>query len=222
MLYTEEVVIPETVTYIGSNAFGYCQALVNVYIPQEITYIHSAAFRNSTKVNVNVADGSYGHKYAVNGGINHTVRPYVDTVIASGACGANATWTYYASGKLVVSGSGAMNNYERDTQPWSAYNNKIKHVVIGKDITAVGDYAFAYAHHVESVTFEEGSKLERIGVLSFFYMLYTEEVVIPETVTYIGSMAFGYCAKLVTVVISANDNLYVHPKTFYNTPYVYN
>ena len=222
MLYTEEVVIPETVTYVGSNAFGYCSALVNVYIPQEITYIHTAAFRNSTKVNINVAEGSYSHKFAVNNGINHTVRPYADSVIASGTCGDEATWTYYASGKFVVSGSGAMDNYAMGTQPWSAYNNKIKHIVIGKDITSVGDYAFAYAHHVESVTFEEGSKLERIGVLSFFYMLYTEEVVIPETVTYIGSMAFGYCAKLENVVISSNDNLYVHPKTFYNTPYVYN
>ena len=222
MLYTEEVVIPETVTFIGSNAFGYCSALVNVYIPQGITYIHSAAFRNSAKVNLNVADGSYAHKFAVNGEIKHTVRPYVDTVIATGTCGANATWTYYASGKLEISGSGAMDNYAVGTQPWSEYNNKIKHIVIGKDITTVGDYAFAYAHHVESVTFEEGSKLERIGVLSFFYMLYTEEVVIPETVIYIGSMAFGYCAKLETVEISTNDSIYVHPKAFYNTPYVYN
>ena len=222
MLYTEEVVIPETVTYIGSNAFGYCKALANVYIPQEVTYIHTAAFRNSTNVKINVAEGSYAHKFANNNGINCTVRPYVDSVIASGTCGDNATWTYYASGKFEVSGSGAMYNYAVGTQPWSAYNNKIKHIVIGKDITVIGDYAFAYAHHVESVTFEEGSKLEKIGVLSFFYMLYTEEVVIPETVTYIGSMAFGYCAKLETVVIIANDVLYVHPKTFYNTPYVYN
>ena len=38
--YSGSVVIPETVTYIGSNAFGYCSALVNVYIPQEVTYIH--------------------------------------------------------------------------------------------------------------------------------------------------------------------------------------
>ena len=222
MLYVEEIVIPETVTYVGSNAFGYCKDLVNVYIPQGITFIHTAAFRNSTNVNINVAEGSYGHKFAVNNGINCTVRPYADSVIASGSCGANATWTYYASGKLVVSGSGAMDNYAMGTQPWSAYNNQIKHVVIGKDITSVGDYAFAYAHHVESVTFEEGSKLERIGVLSFFYMLYVEEIVIPETVTYIGSMAFGYCAKLETVVFGSNDDLYVHAKAFYNSPYVYN
>lgn len=127
----------------------------------------------------------------------------------TGTCGANAVWTYYASGKLVISGSGAMDNYAMGTQPWSEYNNKIKHIVIGKDITTVGDYAFAYAHHVESVTFEEGSKLERIGVLSFFYMLYTEEVVIPETVTYIGSNAFGYCSALVNVYIP-QEVTYIH------------
>ena len=103
--------------------------------------------------------------------------------------------------------------------PWKAYLKQIKHIVIGKDITSIGNYAFAYAYNVESVTFEEGSQLTRIGVLSFFYMMGVTEVDIPDTVNYIGSNAFGYCTKLTTVDMPTADDLYVHHAAFRNTPY---
>jgi len=113
-----------------------------------------------------------------------------------------------------------MNDYASATaMPWYAYLKQIKHIVIGKDITAVGNYAFAYAYNVESVTFEEGSKLTKIGVLSFFYMMYVIEVDIPDTVNHIDSNAFGYCTKLTAVDMPAADGLYVHHAAFRNTPY---
>ncbi|MBQ3182927.1 MAG: leucine-rich repeat protein, partial [Clostridia bacterium] len=156
---------------------------------------------------------------AVSNEIPYTVRPYIDAVIASGTCGANATWTLYKSGKMVIGGSGAMDNYSsQGKQPWAEYREQIKDVVIGKDITHVGQYAFAYAHWVNTVTFEEGSKLESIGALAFYYMLYyVKQVDIPVSVKSIGNLAFGYCEKLNTVTMG--ENVSVHAKAFYKTPY---
>ncbi len=217
MVYTTEVEIPETVTFIGNLAFAYCSRLANVVIPQNVTLIYPKSFYKSSKVVLNVAEGTYAEDYAKANGMAYETRALVDMVIAEGTCGANATWTFYASGKMVIGGSGAMDNYTgKDATPWAAYLTKIKSVVIGKDITVIGNYAFAYATKMEALTFEEGSKLEKIGAAAFIYMVYTTEVEIPDTVTFIGNLAFAYCARLEKVVVSQSATL-IYPKTFYKS-----
>ena len=212
--YVTEVTIPETVTKIGNNAFSYCKALTNITIPQDVTLIYPTSFNKCTKVVLDVADGTYGEQYAKNNGLSYTVRDYVDAVVASGVCGNNATWTLYKSGKLVIDGFGAMDNYTgKETTPWAAYLTKISAVVIGKDITHVGNFAFAYATNAKTLIFEEGSKLETIGAASFLYLHYVTEVTIPETVTKIGNNAFSYCKELISVVVRESVTL-IYPASF--------
>ena len=217
-LYTfaTEVVIPDTVTFIGNLSFAYCSKLVNVYIPQNVTLIYPESFKKSSNVLLNVATGTYAENYAKTNGIAYETREFVDMVVANGTCGENALWTLYASGKMVISGSGAMDNYTgKDATPWAAYLKQIKSVEIGKDITVIGNYAFAYATNVKAITFEEGSKLEKIGAAAFLYT-YATEVTIPETVTYIGNSAFAYCSKLVSINIPAGVKTMFN-KTFYKS-----
>ena len=176
--------------------------------------IYPSSFNKCDNLSLNVTEGTYGEKYAIDTGIAYITREYVDSVTASGSCGAQATWTLYQSGKMVIGGFGAMDNYtSKDTTPWAEYCMKITEVVIGKDITRVGNFAFAYAHNIKSVTFEEGSKLETIGAASFLYMLYTTEVIIPESVKTIGNNAFSYCKALTSVVIPQEVTL-IYPLSF--------
>lgn len=108
-----------------------------------------------------------------------------------------------------------MDNYaSKDATPWAEYLLKIKSIEIGKDITKVGNFAFAYAHNVKSVTFEEGSKLEYVGAAAFMYMLHTTEVVLPDSVTTIGNNAFSYCSALKSVVVPQNVKL-IYVRSFY-------
>ena len=81
-----------------------------------------------------------------------------------------------------------------------------KKVVIGKDITAVGNYAFAYTQNLASIVFEDGSVLESIGVLSFMNAAKLKEVTLPETVKAINAYAFGYCGELVNVYVPENTS----------------
>ena len=218
MLYVKEVKLPETVTSIGNLAFGYNQNLVNVYIPQKMDSMASKAFGNSAKVVLDVAEGTYGETYAKKNEIAYITREFIESIVAEGICGENATWTLYESGKLVINGSGAMDDYaSQSKQPWAEYRNQIKTIVIGKDITHVGQYAFGYSFNVKSVVFEEGSRLQSIGAVAFYYMLYVKEVELPETVTSIGNLAFAYNQNLVSVNYS--ELAEVHANAFKNTPY---
>ena len=214
--YSTEVVIPETVTLIGNLSFAYCSRLTSVVVPQNVTLIYPQSFKKSDSVVLNVAEGTYAENYAKTNNMAYETREFVDMIVATGVCGESATWTLYASGKLVIAGSGAIDNYTgKDATPWADYLKQIKSIEIGKDITVIGNYAFAYATNAKSIIFEEGSKLEKIGAAAFLYTNATD-VVIPETVTSIGNSAFAYCSKLVSVEISSNVKT-IYDKTFYKS-----
>lgn len=218
-LNLKSVTLPDSVTYIGTLAFGYSSRLTYVYIPQEIKTIVNGAFTNSKNVVLDVTEGTLGETFAQNNNISYTTRKYVYEVIASGTCGENATWELLNNGQLTISGSGAIANFaSANAQPWAAYASKIKSVVIGKDITAIGNYAFAYCYYIESVTFEEYSALETVGVAAFHYAMRLKTVTLPSTVTYVGNLAFGYSSQLTTVVIPAGAT--VHANAFYKSPNV--
>ncbi|MBQ8783604.1 MAG: leucine-rich repeat protein [Clostridia bacterium] len=209
-----EVILPETVNYLNAYAFGTCPALVNVYIPQGMSFMHVKAFIESTNVVLNVAEGTYGEKYAVDNGINHTVRDFVYIPVVSGTCGENATWAFYENGELIISGSGEIPNYStQKEQPWASIRHLVKKIVIGKDITVIGNYAFAYCENTEEIVFEEGSKLEKIGVLAFRTARKVTEIVLPETVTYLNAYAFGTCPALINIYIPQGME-FMHTKAF--------
>ena len=101
-------------------------------------------------------------------------------------------------------------------QPWDQLRHKVTKIVIGKDITSVGNYVFCYAQNVTSVEFEEGSKLTNIGILAFFNLPKLKEVTLPETVTSINSYAFGDCFELANVYVPQGVN-FIYRTAFTNS-----
>ena len=54
---------------IGSRAFAGCAALQRIIVPASVTQIAPDAFEGCPDVILEVADGSYAHKYAAEYGI---------------------------------------------------------------------------------------------------------------------------------------------------------
>ena len=226
------ITIPDSVTRIDGYAFYYCSKLSsveisensklasmgeyvfkgdtnlkNLYIPDGTAKIGWNIFQDATEgVTLSVAANSYAQSYAEKYGMAYVARVPKPTVVASGTCGENAAWVLTSDGVLNISGSGAMSDNETNHSPWESYKHQIKQVIIGKDITYVGKFNFYWCSKLESVTFEDGSKLERIGWGAFGYSN-LPSVTIPDSVTRIDGYAFYYCSKLSSVEISENSKL---------------
>ena len=117
-----------------------------------------------------------------------TVSAAEDTAadIASGDIGENNAvhWVIDNDGTLTISGKGAIPACNPGYAPWNQYKDSIFHVVIEKGITSIGTVA-------GSMTVSN----------SFYNCTNIKDVVISNSVTYIGQTAFAGCTSLEKVVI---------------------
>ena len=120
------------------------------------------------------------------------------TIVKTGTCGENLTWTFDNEGVLTISGSGDMTDYAQfDKRPWDSLT--IKKVIIQYGVTSIGDYAFRRFSQITSVTMS--SSLRRIGVCAFSGCINIQRISIPYGVTSIGGNAFELCRNLTNVTI---------------------
>ena len=88
----------------------------------------------------------------------------------------NLTWSISEDGTLTISGKGAIKDFsEEETSPWYEFRNDITKVIIGNDVSHIGNNAFYWHNNLTSV-------------------------VIGSSVTTIGDCAFQFCSRLTEIV----------------------
>lgn len=134
---------------------------------------------------------------------NYTYTKPDAALSASGNLGGAVTWEFYGDGSLFVEGSGSMPDWTKIKDlAWRDKINDIKSVHIGKGITAVGDFAFAYCHNLTFVYISE--TVTSIGNSAFIRCEKLTSVQLPDSVTEIEAFAFAHCLSLESVNIPEN------------------
>ncbi len=212
------VTLPAGLTRIGADAFADCASL------NEVIFLGTRAAWYDM-----LADNANNKLYEV-----QVCFPEDPVIAANGTCGENVTWVLTDDGTLIISGTGPMDSYaDYQDCPWYTYscNQQISAVVvkdgvtaigsrafymiwitsvsIGRDVTVIGDEAFAYTDQLTSVALPSG--LTRIGAHAFDGSALTS-ITIPDSVTFIGEQAFSYCYGLVDAdgFVIIRDVLYLY------------
>ena len=112
----------------------------------------------------------------------------------------NLTWTLDADGTLTISGTGAMKNYDYDSNQSPVYNNSdVKKIVIEDGVTSIGDYAFRGCSSLTSITLPDS--VTSIGDCAFVFCVGLSSITLPDSVTSIGDSAFKNCSSLTSITI---------------------
>ena len=82
-------------------------------------------------------------------------------------------------------------------------NQTITSITIPATVASIGREAFRACANLETVTFEEGSRLASIAETAFGDCAKLTTLAIPSTVTSIGAYAFDHCAQLKSVTLPA-------------------
>ena len=141
----------------------------------------------------------------------------------------NLTWTLYADGKLTISGTGAMKDYNAAENLSPAYmNSDVKKVVIEDGVTSIGELAFFKCSNLTNITIPDSvtcieyaafhgcsslssitipNSVTSIGVYAFVICISLTSITIPDGVTSIGYGAFSECSSLKTISLSCKSSL---------------
>ncbi len=128
-------------------------------------------------------------------------KPEAAALTASGQCGEQVTWEYYAKENvLFISGQGNMWDYEMNQAPWAAYLVKsrsgarqISTIVVEEGVTSIGSHAFYVIRNacVLQVFLPDG--LLRIGESAFQNQDEMRWCPLPDTIEVIEERAFSNC-----------------------------
>ncbi|MBR1931848.1 MAG: leucine-rich repeat protein [Lachnospiraceae bacterium] len=130
------------------------------------------------------------------------------SIVDSGSCGANVTWTLDSDGVLTISGTGPMTDYATSYDwfgqkypdaPWKAYMSEIKKVLIKSGVTDIGDGAFLGCENISNV--EIANSVGSIGWEAFEDCTSLSDIMIPDRVVVIGYGAFRRCSSMTSIKI---------------------
>ncbi|MBR5678039.1 MAG: leucine-rich repeat domain-containing protein [Paludibacteraceae bacterium] len=176
-----EITLPESVTLIRGGAFAECISLEKIYIsadPSKLNWEETGEFDSCKKC---IVPNEYYDDYVAK--FSYLDLTFEKFTRGGSNCGDNLTWILERNGTLTVSGTGAMYDYTQGTQPWAAYNLEIKSIVIENGVTSIGDYAFYDCCELRSVTLSD--TITRIGSNAF-----------GEIITGTGVHLYGYNLSL--------------------------
>ncbi len=165
-----ELVISDSVTSIGDEAFRSCTSLTSVTIPDSVTSIGYEAFYNCSLTSVTI-----GNSVTSIGG-----RAF-----------------YGCTGELIINSKIVEKNYSSDNCPmyngW-LYGSSFKKLTIGDNITKIGNCAFRDCTSLTSVTIPDS--VTSIGNGAFYGCKLLTSVTIPDSVVSIERGAFYDCESL--------------------------
>ena len=117
------------------------------------------------------------------------------TVVASGSCGYDVTWTLDDEGTMTISGTDFFNH----APTWHRYKSRIKTVIIQDGLTDLPMHAFSEHSALTSVTIPDSVSLINEGAFQNCSSL--TSITIPNRVTKIKGWTFAGCSSLTSITI---------------------
>ena len=182
---------------------------------------------------IQVDSPATGHTDTDDDGICDVCGESIVTIVDSGTCGSNLTYTLDSNGVLTISGTGDMQNssfgWDKDLIKSVVINDgvtnigssafsgctRLTSVAIPNSVTSIGEKAFSGCSGLTSLTIPDS--VTSIGRYAFLQCTDLTSITIPNSVTSIGSSAFGYCESLTSITIPDSVTS-IENNVFYGCP----
>ena len=192
----ESIVIPDSVTKIGDDAFADCSGLQSITIPDSVTEIGDYAFNKCFALQSVTIPGSvtkiWNGAFCYCVSLKSVVIPDSVTEIGFGAF-------QHCSGLQSITIPDSVTKIKDDTFRACTH---LRSIVIPDSVTEIGEDAFKECSGLQSVTIPDS--VTKISGYAFSDCSGLQSVTIPDSVTEIGLGAFWKCSGLQSVTIPDN------------------
>ncbi|MDE7379638.1 MAG: leucine-rich repeat domain-containing protein, partial [Clostridia bacterium] len=183
----KEVVFGNNLQTIDSNAFYNCNAIEICEIPASVTKIYGTSFTGAAVSAITVAEGN-------------------TTYVKDGNCIIDITTNTLVAG----TDNSVIPDYVKAIGSNAFRERNIKSIVIPSNVESIGGYAFYQCASLQSVSFNNGSKLEVIGEDAFAKCTSLTGIMLPEKLREISSSAFYQCTALSSVIFGFSDGMFIY------------
>lgn len=132
------------------------------------------------------------------------IVPVSADILHSGNCGDNVTYTVDDEYNLTISGDGRMDDYVNvidNNIPWKDYRKNIQYAEIGSGVSSIGTFAFANCFNLNNIGIPE--TVSEIGSRAFGWTSISN-IQLPSALTNISYGLFLDCKSLTTIEIPEN------------------
>ena len=183
----KNIILPNSLTHIGGEAFRDCSSLSYINIPDNVTHIDRFAIAGTALVDIEIPSGviSLGnYVFSYNSKLENVVIPNTVTSIPSFAFQSCTSLTNIDIPNSVTSiGESAFQ-----------YCSSLASINIPNSVTSIGYNAFQSCSKLESVYIANGVKT--IGSYAFANCIALKDVTLPSSLTSLGSNAFNGCGLI--------------------------
>ena len=217
------IILPNSITYIGDSAFSDCSSLENIIIPDSVTFIGNTAFeycdnlKNVTFENtndwyysnedntdltlINVTNESDNATYLRN---IHTNYWYRKNIINTTTNDIKNTTYNLPAGLYTININGEINTTTIANIKAAIIDNSNAKIFLDLSNTTglleLDSESFSGCHNLTNIILP--NTVTYIGDRAFYSCYNLESIIIPDSVTSIGESAFGYCYKLTSVTFA--------------------
>lgn len=230
------ILFPNTISFIGVNAFHSCTHLKSVIIPKNVKVLGNGAFYRCTSLEkVIVSEGveaigksSFGDCF----NLSIVQLPASLKIIGSSAFsimgGLSQLKEIIIPNNVTSIGDYAFNNCRNLINVIIGENVKeigtcafdkcrnLTNIKLSSGLISIGSYAFRNNENLQDITLSDS--LEYIGIGAFYNCHELENINIPGGVTEIGNNAFALCNKLKKIVVNNPAPPEIGDNTFYEVP----
>lgn len=201
--------LPETLTYIGQNAFGQCSLTGELHLPNSLEYIGSSAFFSAGSFvgNLRLPD-----KLKVVSGSSFSSCGFTGQLDLNNTTefGASSFSHCHFSGDLIVP-EGTIEIPDQFIYSYSS-PGRLNSIILPKTIRRIGTSAFNGQSHCSNLTIPDG--LVSIGSSAFDGCKSLTLLELPSSVQTINSCAFFGCSNLSRIVCHAVEPPSVMSRAF--------
>ena len=183
------------VTSIEERAFEGCTSLEAITIPKNIYTISRMAFIGCSNLKTLTFEYSDGYDLRIKKGIYN----YFNNTVFSGC-------------PIETVNLNRNITFEGNISPFEDIKS-LKNVVIGDDLTTIGECMFRGCSNLSSVSF--GKKIQEIGCCAFFNCKSLTSVDFPESLLTISEYAFYGCSGLTSLTIGTDNNDFYYYSNYF-------
>ena len=202
----KKIILPNTIKYIDNFAFAGCTALEYIDLPNSLESMQKDVFSGSGIRTLDLTDTALKTFACVDCPNLESVKLPKNLWLLDPYCLKNTPKLKSITLPDSLDYIG-LNNF---------VGSSIESIKIPKKVYYIGESAFENTV-INSVEFEEGTKLETIDKFAFKGCNNLKSIVIPASVTTIGAYAFSGCTNLTSVTFEEGSKLETLDTSFYDS-----